>query len=159
MAERDYVRMMRESLEMKMEILEAIRLKNREQNQILQDDNATPDQFEKNIEQKQELIEKLTGLDNGFQQLYNRVKDALNANRAMYADEIRKMQMLIRDITDLSATIQAQEKRNKDLATQKFSNIRGKAKEVRKSQKAVNTYYRNMMERNFVDPQFLDSKK
>jgi len=144
---------------MKMEILEAIRLKNREQNQILQDDNATPDQFEKNIEQKQELIEKLTGLDNGFQQLYNRVKDALNANRAMYADEIRKMQMLIRDITDLSATIQAQEKRNKDLATQKFSNIRGKAKEVRKSQKAVNTYYRNMMERNFVDPQFLDSKK
>ena len=159
MAEQDYVKMMRESLETKVQILESLRLLNREQNQILKDENATPDQFEDNVSQKQELIDRLTTLDNGFQQLYNRVKVALDTNRAMYADEIRKMQMLIRDITDLSATIQAQEKRNRDVAAQKFSNIRGKAKEVRKSQKAVNTYYRNMMDRNFVDPQFLDSKK
>jgi hypothetical protein len=67
--------------------------------------------------------------------------------------------MYIREITDLSATIQAQEKRNKQLAETKFSNIRSKAKEVRKSQKAVNTYYKTMMDRNYVDPQFYDSKK
>ena len=139
MAEQNYVQMMRESLEKKIRILEEIRLLNREQNQILQDDNATPDQFDENIDKKQVLIDQLTGLDNGFQQMYNRVREALNSNRALYADEIRKMQMYIREITDLSATIQAQEKRNKQLAEVKFSNIKSKAKEVRKSQQAVNT--------------------
>lgn len=137
MAELNYVQMMRESLEKKIRILEEIRLLNREQNQILQDDNATPDQFDENIDKKQVLIDQLTGLDNGFQQMYNRVREALNSNRALYADEIRKMQMYIREITDLSATIQAQEKRNKQLAEVKFSNIKSKAKEVRKSQQAV----------------------
>jgi flagellar biosynthesis/type III secretory pathway chaperone len=159
MAELNYVQMMRESLEKKIRILEEIRLLNREQNQILQDDNATPDQFDDKIDKKQKLIDQLTGLDNGFQQMYNRVREALHTNRAAYADEIRKMQMYIREITDLSATIQAQEKRNKQLAETKFSNIRSKAKEVRKSQKAVNTYYKTMMDRNYVDPQFYDSKK
>ena len=87
MAELNYVQMMRESLEKKIRILEEIRLLNREQNQILQDDNATPDQFDENIDKKQVLIDQLTGLDNGFQQMYNRVREALNSNRALYADD------------------------------------------------------------------------
>jgi hypothetical protein len=69
------------------------------------------------------------------------------------------MQMLIEEITDLSQTIQAQEQRNRDLAEKRFSTITGKVKEVRKSQQAVNTYYKTMMDRAVVDPQFMDNRK
>ena len=45
------------------------------------------------------------------------------------------------------------------LAEQKFSGIREKVKEVRTTQNVVNKYYKNMMNRNYVDPQFWDKKK
>ena len=65
----------------------------------------------------------------------------------------------IRRLTDKSATIQAQEARNKDLMTQKFASVRKQVKEVRKSQKVVNQYYKSMMKSGYMEPQFTDNKK
>jgi len=155
----NYVQMMRESLENKVSLLKQIKEKNKEQGEILQDDNSLPEAFEETITAKENLINHITRLDDGFEQLYNRVKESLSLNRNEYSGEIRKMQMLIEEITDLSQTIQAQEQRNRDLAEKRFSTITGKVKEVRKSQQAVNTYYKTMMDRAVVDPQFMDNRK
>ena len=75
------------------------------------------------------------------------------------AEEIAEMQEYIRRLTDKSATIQAQEARNKDLMTQKFASVRKQVKEVRKSQKVVNQYYKSMMKSGYMEPQFTDNKK
>jgi len=155
----NYVQMMRESLENKVSLLKQIKEKNKEQGEILQDENSLPEAFEETITAKENLIDHITRLDDGFEQLYNRVKESLSLNRNEYSGEIRKMQMLIEEITDLSQTIQAQEQRNRDLAEKRFSTITGKVKEVRKSQQAVNTYYKTMMDRAVVDPQFMDNRK
>ncbi len=155
----NYVQMMRESLENKVSLLKQIKEKNKEQGEILQDENSLPEAFEETITAKENLINHITRLDDGFEQLYNRVKESLSLNRNEYSGEIRKMQMLIEEITDLSQTIQAQEQRNRDLAEKRFSTITGKVKEVRKSQQAVNTYYKTMMDRAVVDPQFMDNRK
>ena len=42
---------------------------------------------------------------------------------------------------------------------QKFASVKKQVKEIRSSQKVVNQYYKNMMKKGYVEPQFLDNKK
>ena len=69
------------------------------------------------------------------------------------------MQELIRSITDRSVKIQAQEAANKDLMMRKFAGVRERSKKARVNYKAASQYYKNMMQSNVVDPQFLDQNK
>ena len=55
--------------------------------------------------------------------------------------------------------LKEQEAKNKDLMTQKFVSVRQKAKVVRTNSKAASQYYKNMMQLNVVDPQFMDKQK
>ena len=153
-----YVDIMIQSLRKKVKVLEDIKLLNEKQKTLLEDDKSDADEFDKTVEDKAARIEQLEQLDEGFDQLFARVKKDLNANREAYTDKIKTMQDYIRHITDLSMEIQAQEARNKDLMTRKFTSIRERAKTVRTSSRAANRYYKNMMQLNYVDPQFLDKK-
>lgn len=159
MEKNKYIPIMIQSLKKKNQILDAIILINQRQREELEDPLLDPDDFEKTVEEKSELIEKLDELDAGFQELFGKVKTDLNENRKMYQEEIAEMQGYIRKLTAKSADIQSQEARNKELMRQKFASVRKQVKEVRKSQKVVNQYYKNMMKTNFVDPQFTDTKK
>ncbi len=79
--EADYIRIMAESLEKKKDILDRIIELNRQQKFLLQDPNLSPEDFEQNMKFKGELIEQLNFLDDGFEELFGRVRDALNTNR------------------------------------------------------------------------------
>ena len=159
MAEQEYIRMMRDSLERKTAVLKQIQIKNREQGEILQDRDSLPEALDQNVSEKETLIRQIIRLDDGFENMYNRVKETLSKNRDLYRAEIREMQMMIEEISDLSMMVQAQEQHNRKLAEERFSSVRGKAKEVRQSRQVVNSYYRSMMDRGNVEPQFWDSKK
>lgn len=154
-----YINILIESLEKKIRILDAIILADQEQREGLEDPNLDPDDFDKLVEKKAGYIEQLEQLDNGFEELFARVREELNENREKYKNEIRTMQGLIRKITDKSLMIERQEAQNKELMEQKFAAVRSQAREVRKSQKIVNQYYKNMMKSNYLDPQFMDNKK
>ena len=156
----DYVVMLRESLEKKADILEILLIRNKEQAAILKDPNTSPDDLEKNMNMKSELIDRIIMLDDGFEQLFNRVKAILDEDRATYADEIRIMQDLIRRITELTADVEASEYKNKEYAKTRFANIKKDLREVKKSGDVVSSYYKNMMAHNKVDePAFWDKKK
>ena len=154
-----YITILIESLEKKIRILDEIILVDQEQREGLEDPNLDPDDFDKIVEKKSDYIEQLDQLDSGFEELFARVRDELNENRETYKEQIHTMQDLIRKITDKSLMIQKQEAQNKELMQQKFAAVRSQAREVRKSQKIVNQYYKNMMKTNYVDPQFMDNKK
>ena len=154
--EENYIIILRESLEKKVRILKDIVRRNEEQKDILEDKNAPADEFEKNVEEKNQLVEQIVALDDGFDSLYQRASKELESNREKYASEIKHMQDNIRKITDLSTKIQMQEKENYNLAKLKFAGIKQQVKKVRKSQQAVNTYYKNMSRANYYDPQFFD---
>ena len=111
------------------------------------------------MEEKAKLIAELEKLDDGFDEVFQKVRDDLTNHKEEYRDEIKTMQELIRSLTAKSATVQGQEARNKVLMEQKFTAIKGQVRKVRSSQKVVNQYYQNMMKVNLVDPQFTDSKK
>lgn len=159
MSGEDYIDILAESLVKKNHILDEIRKLNQEQKQILSDENLTPEMFEKTLDKKEALIDELNQMDEGFQQLYEKVRPEIQEHMEHYADKIRMMQEEIQKITDKTVAIQTEELRNKQLVENKFSSIKKQIREVKSSQKAVNTYYRNMMNRNVMEAQFLDRKK
>ena len=148
-----------ESLQKKIRILDQIILADQEQREALEDPNLDPDDFDRIVEKKAEFIDQLEQLDAGFEEVFARVKEELDGNREQYKEQIHIMQDLIRKITDKSLLIQKQEAQNKELMEKKFTAVRSQAREVRKSQKIVNQYYKNMMKNSYNDPQFLDNKK
>ncbi len=154
-----YVDIMIQSLRKKIKVLEEVKTLNEMQKELLENDKSDADAFDKSVEDKSVKIEQLMQLDDGFDQLFERVKGELDANKEAYADRIQTMQALIRQITDLSMELQAQESRNKDLMTRKFVSIRERAKVVRTNTKAASQYYQNMMQLGVVEPQFMDNKK
>ncbi len=154
-----YLTILMESLQKKIRILDQIIMADQEQREALEDPNLDPDDFDRIVEKKADYIEQLEQLDAGFEEVFARVKEELDGNREQYKDQIHIMQDLIRKITDKSLLIQKQEAQNKELMEKKFTAVRSQAREVRKSQKIVNQYYKNMMKNNYNDPQFLDNKK
>lgn len=159
MEEKSYIPIMIQSLKKKEQILINIIQVNQRQREELENPALDPDDFDATFEKKAALIEQLEVLDNGFQEIYERVRDELNEHREEHREEIAQMQEYIRSLTEKSADIQAQELRNKELMQQKFATVKKQVKEVRKSQKVVNQYYKNMMRTNYIDPQFTDKKK
>lgn len=159
MADIDYIIMLRESLEKKLDILKVLQIRNQEQTAILQDPNSSPDDLEENMNKKAELIEAISALDDGFDQLFKRVKEVLDNHRDLYGDEIKKMQDLIRKVTDLTADVQALEYKNKEYAKTRFANVKKDAREIKKSHEAVSSYYKSMMAQRNTDPNFVDNKQ
>jgi len=140
-------------------ILDRIIELNRQQKLLLQDPNLLPEDFEKNMDNKSGFVEQLNLLDDGFEELFERVRDNLSENKQQYAVEIKKMQALIKEITEKTNTIQTQEARNKEEADRKFADVRDQVKGVRNSQKVVHQYYQNMMRQKNYSAQVIDNKK
>lgn len=159
MEKSQYISIMIQSLKKKSAVLDTIMELNIQQKEELENPALDPDDFDRTVEKKAEQIQQLELLDNGFQELYEKVREELQSNREAYREDIAYMQEYIRKLTDKSATIQAQEARNKDLMTQKFASVRKQVKEVRKSQKVVNQYYKSMMKANYMEAHFTDNKK
>ena len=156
--EKNYIAMLEESLEKKITILNELQVLCREQADILSDEKSEAEAFEKNIEAKEELINKLDVYDKAFDSLFSKVEKELTENKESYADEIHHMQDMIREITDKNLNLQFLEKQNYELAKGKFSTIRSKIKKVRRGGKAVTTYYNNMNHLGTDTSQFWDKK-
>ncbi len=156
----NYVEIMLQSLKKKAAVLDQIIELNRQQKILLDDPNLPPETLEQNLNDKGKMIRNLNELDEGFEELYDRVKETLQAQRMHYAGQISQMQDLIKEITEKTTMIQTQEIRNKEKAVQKFSSIKEQVKGVRNSQKVVKQYYQNMMKQNsYPNASFVDNKK
>lgn len=155
----NYIDIMIQSLEKKAAVLDQLIELNKQQKLYLQDPNLSPEDFEKNMDRKAALIDRLNQLDSGFEELFVRVRDALHADRGAYALQIKRMQDMIREITEKSNTVRTQEVRNKEQVQRKFADVRKQVKGVRNSQKVVRQYYQNMVKQGGTEPRFLDNKK
>ncbi len=155
----NYLGIFEESLHKKLEILDAIAKYNNDQEQLLRQENISLDQLDANMEQKDSLIQKLSGLDEGFETLYERIKDQLADNKSSYRDQIRRLQELISLTMEKSISIQAQEARNKKLIEKYFAHEKNQLREGRKASKAAYGYYKSMSNSNVVSAHYLDSKK
>lgn len=151
--------MLEESLVKKLEIMNRIKEENAKQKEILSDPETVElEEFDKTVDIKGEYIDNLLALDEGFQSLFDRVKEEVGNNRDQYADQIKRMQALIQDITAASASIEAEEHRNKKLAENFFSFARTRMNQSKQSSVAAFNYYQTMNNYKNVPPQFMDQK-
>lgn len=151
--------MLEESLIKKLEVMNRIHEENARQKEILSDlDNVDFEAFDKTLDVKGDYIDELLSLDDGFQSLFDRVKKDIGDNKDQYADQIKRMQKLIHDITDASASIEAEEHRNKALAEKYFSREREKLASGKRSAAVAFNYYQTMSKSKDIPPQFLDQK-
>lgn len=153
-----YISIMIDGLEKKIELLNNISNFNVKQKKILESEQLDLEDFNKTVEEKGKLIESLVSLDSGFEAVYDRVKEDIANNKSAYTEQVKIMQKLIAQITELSVKVQSEEARNKELVQDRFGRLKQGIKETRKNNKAVANYYKSMSK---IDnsPQFMDKKK
>ncbi|MDE6641789.1 MAG: flagellar protein FliT [Acetatifactor sp.] len=155
----NYLKVLEESLERKLEIMAKIQECNLCQQEIFQAQDVNLEEFDKYVDQKGALIEELMSLDNGFETLYRNVEQELQNNRQKYAAEIKRLQELVTRVTEESVTIQAQEARNKKQVEDYFRKERSGIAQNRKNSKAAFDYYKSMSGSGYASSQFYDNKK
>lgn len=157
--EEQYVNMMLDSLKKKDEVLEEIIRINKVQTELASKEELDMDVFAETVEEKQKYIDIINELDDGFQMLYDKVKEELNLRKARYTAEIRKMQEYIKLLSEKSILIQAQEEKNRLSIQAHFSKMKKEVKVAKQSMKVASDYYKSMSKTTVIDSQFMDRKK
>ena len=155
----NYLKILEDSLQQKLSVLEEISQYNQEQEKLLKKQDVSLEELDDNMSKKDELIEKLTELDQGFETLYERIREQLLGGKDAYKAQIKKLQDLISQVTEQSVSIQAQEARNKKLVEKYFAEERAQLKSDRQTSQAAYNYYKNMSNTNVMPPQYMDQKK
>lgn len=155
----NYLQLLEESLKKKLDVLSRIEMCNKKQEEILKSSQVVMEEFDSSIDEKGILIDEINVLNDGFEQLYERVREQLIVNKEQYKSQIRVLQKLITEVTDKSTIIQAQELRNKKLVENYFAEERQALRHSRQGSKAALDYYKNMSRSNIVTPQVMDQKK
>lgn len=155
----NYVIILIDSLQKKLQVLEKIVEMNQEQMKIAQEEKFDMEAFDESITKKDDLIIQLGQLDDGFETIYERVKPELLQHKAVYAKEIQTLQNLISMITDKSVIIQAAEARNKQLIEKQFKFVRQEIQQARTTSRAASNFYKAMSRVNTIEPVMMDEKK
>ena len=130
-----------------------------QQQELLKVEELDYEAFDRLVDQKDPLIQRIMELDQGFETVYDRIKEQLLDNKEQYAAQIKALQSLIGELTDKSVKLQTMEQRNKSAIEQQFRKSREKIRQGRQNKQAALNYYKNMNNANYVPPQFLDDKK
>ena len=155
----NYLSVLEDSLKKKLQILDELTDYTMQQQELLKVEELDYEAFDRLVDQKDPLIQKIMELDQGFETVYDRIKEQLLDNKEQYAAQIRTLQTLIGELTDKSVKLQTMEQRNKTAIEQQFRKSREKIRQGRQNKQAALNYYKNMNNANYVPPQFLDDKK
>lgn len=111
----NYLQVLEESLRKKLAALDRVESLCVEQEKLLKAPSFSEEAFDASMEEKGALIDELNRLDEGFESLYGHIREELPAQKEKYKTQIAALQQLVKDVTDKSVSIQAQEARNKAL--------------------------------------------
>lgn len=154
-----YLSVLEESLKKKIAVLTKIQEANLSQSELLKEEKLDVEQFDKYVDQKDVYIKELEKLDEGFESLYDKIREELLGNRSLYASQIKKIQDLISEVTEKSVAIQAQESRNRDAVTAYFNREKQALGQNRKSSKVAYGYYQSMDKAIREGSSYMDMKK
>lgn len=154
-----YIRLLIDTSNKKLDILRELMFLTEQQEKILNQELFEEDSFTQTIEQKEELINRLNELDNGFEQIYDSVKEEIKNNKYRYETEINALQEYISAITDLSVGLQALEQRNKARLEMVLIAKRKEIRSSKVSSQTASKYYKTMTKQNEVQSFFYDKKK
>lgn len=155
-----YIEILIHSLQKKVQVLdEVIALTIEQETMLTRAEKMDIDEFNRTIEEKGPLIDKVNELNDGFEKLYERIKEELKNKNTEYSIEIKQLQGLIKLATEKSVKIQVAEKQNY-IKFQQFLRLKStEIKEFKQSSKTVSSYYKNMATQHQGQSYFIDKKK
>lgn len=154
-----YLNILQDSLIKKIDLLEQVEKKSLEQSEMIKGSNVDLELVDANMDEKAALIDKIIKLDNGFESIYEKVREQLISNKEQFKVQIHNLQGLIAKVTEKSTAIQAIEARNKAQMDIVFSTQKREVQNRRNAMSVARDYYQNMNKVKHVSPQFLDHKK
>lgn len=155
----NYLNILEDSLTKKLSLLKQIDEVSDVQTELLKQESLDIKRFDATVDEKDDFIVELNKLDDGFEALYEKVREELLQNRNKYEQQIKRLQNLIGQITEKSVSIQAKESRNKAALEKYFMQEKRNIGEGRRSAKAALDYYQNMSNTFSPTSRFMDQKK
>ena len=155
-----YISILIDSLKKKIEVLERLRDDTEKQEEILSRDELDFDAFNKTIESKEKSLARLSELDEGFLEVYEKVAPLFKNDKESYENEITYLKELVRRVTDYSTMLTALEERNKVKLSIHLNRGKQRIKEYKQSSKTVAAYYKNIANKRTPEGStFYDRKK
>lgn len=155
-----YIDLMVASLKEKSDILDELVILTKKQGECIRGKRADTPAYDELYDKKDKMIQALVDADEGFEKLYQRVKEELDRNREGYREQIITMQELIRQLTDRGVELQAMELRNKEAMEEYLQGEREAIRQFNNNSKATGVYYQNMANRPKQEQSFFyDEKK
>lgn len=154
-----YVNVLEDSLSKKISLLNSILELTKEQETLLKAESFDEEAFRAVLEKKQVYIDKLEELDNGFESIFERVKEELKDKKEQYKSNILRLQKQISVITELGVDIEALERRNKSALERVLSEEKNKIKGNRLGNQGAVSYYNQMVNMYGNQSSFMDKKK
>lgn len=154
-----YIKILQDTLTKKNQVLEELLQITLQQECILANTIMDYEKFEVCISQKEILIDQINQLDDGFEALYERVKEELHSFNDHYKDQIIVIKGLIKDIVSISTKLQTLENKNKLALDLVLSNQKLEVRTMKMNNKIATNYYNNMSRQNLENSFFFDKKK
>lgn len=155
-----YVSVLHDSLCDKCGVLQEILEITQEQEQVLSQEEMDFDEFDKLMKDKESLIQKIQELDQGFQNVYDKIGNSLKDHSQQFKGQIVEMQACIRKATDCGVKIQVLEHSNKEKFAAALVKKRGEIRTFNKSNKTAVSYSKNMANQHQAwQSYFMDKKE
>ncbi|MCQ2536665.1 MAG: hypothetical protein MJ110_06830 [Lachnospiraceae bacterium] len=139
-----YLSVLQDSLRQKNELLTELGQLCDEQESILRDETLDADTFDGLVNQKDVLIDRIVKLDNGFEAVYDKIRDKVEIEKKLYTKEISQIQELLTKTIELTTVLQAKEKRLKNMLDRKIAGMKKEIGQARRGSRAAYDYYKSM---------------
>lgn len=157
-ARQAYIQLLVDTQKKKLDVLKHLMDLTERQERLIAAGNFKEEEFLELVNLKEGKLKELSKLDDGFEQIYDSVKEELIGGKVKYTAEITALKELIGSITDTSVKLQALERRNKANMEFYFSRKRKEIRTARKNNKAVSNYYKTMTKQHEIQSYFYDEK-
>lgn len=155
-----YINILIDTLNKKLNILKQIMDETGIQKDLLDNTPLDVEKYEESFAVKDVLINNILELDQGFENLYDRIKEEITSNKNKYREEILTLQGLIQELTDISIKLQLLESSNKIKMEVYFKNQKSEIKRKKIFNKTALGYYKNMTDQHQEGQSyFIDKKK
>ncbi len=153
-----YLQILSESMDKKLDIITQVETLSKEQTKLIEGEGTFED-IDANMDAKNDLIEQILKIDEGFQAMYDNIKSEVEANKNSHKDAIANIQKKITLVMEKSASIEAIEARNKKAMEKRFAKAHKDSRQKLNVAAAAQDYYRVNSKLNAITPQFMDTKK
>ena len=130
-------------LDRKIEILNIILNITKSQHIVFKEDRNVDSFINISLEEKQGLIYELINIDEMFLSIFEGFKGALNQNKNIFKEDLKKIQNKIQQISDIDLKIRLQEEKNKQLINNNVNFNQEKIKTLKVSKNEMLKKYMN----------------